>query len=168
MPVAIRSATLADLPAILAIERQSASAAHWTQDEYDKLVKTGVVIVAEQVAEQAAEPAAALPAVKLCGFVCAQAVGADWELENIVVAAGFLRQGIADQLMRRLIGQAQALAASRILLEVRESNLAARSLYEKHGFRESGRRPKYYDNPLEDAILYALRCESSKQPRQSL
>ena len=61
-----------------------------------------------------------------------------------------------------MLRQAQTLAASRILLEVRESNLAARRLYEKHGFRESGRRPKYYSNPIEDAILYTLRFDSSK------
>jgi ribosomal-protein-alanine N-acetyltransferase len=156
MSFAIRSATLADLPAILAIERQTGSAAHWTRDEYERLVKTGVVIVAEHVGEQPAEPAAALPVGTLCGFVCAQAVGTDWELENIVVATEFLRQGIADQLMRRLIREAQTLAAGRILLEVRESNLAARSLYEKHAFRESGRRRNYYLNPQEDAILYVL------------
>jgi ribosomal-protein-alanine N-acetyltransferase len=167
MSFAIRSATLTDLPAILAIERQTASAAHWTKDEYEKLVTTGVVLVAEHVAEQADEQALAkqpaLPVAKLCGFVCAQAVGAEWELENIVVATEFLRRGIADQLMCALIRKAQTLAASRILLEVRESNLAARSLYEKHGFREAGRRRNYYSNPLEDAILYTLCCEFPTQ-----
>ncbi len=168
MPFAIRSATLADVPAILDIERQTATAAHWTPDEYEKLVKTGAVIIAEQaIAEQVAGPAVAAQDGRLCGFVCAKAVAAeleiDWEIENIVVATEFLRQGVADQLLRALIEQAQTLAASRILLEVRESNLAARRLYEKHGFREIGRRPKYYSNPLEDAVLYALRCESAKQ-----
>jgi ribosomal-protein-alanine N-acetyltransferase len=172
MPFAIRSATLADVPAILAIERQSARAAHWSQDEYEKLVKSGVIWIAEQMnVKQVAEPAIAEqgadPSAKLCGFVCVKAVAAgreiDWEIENIVVATEFQRQGIADQLMRALIGQAQTLAASTILLEVRESNLAARRLYEKHGFRKSGRRRNYYNNPLEDAILYALRCKSPRQ-----
>ncbi|MGO9863502.1 MAG: ribosomal protein S18-alanine N-acetyltransferase [Terriglobales bacterium] len=175
MLFAIRAATLADLPAILAIERQTSSAAHWTHDEYEKLVKTGVVIlaenvaehVAEQVPEHAAQSVATRPPAKLCGFVCAQAVVADWGLENIVVATEFLRQGIADQLMRALIREAQTLDASRILLEVRESNLAARRLYEKHGFRESGRRRNYYNNPPEDAILYALGCESATKERRS-
>lgn len=163
MPVAIRSATLADVPAILAIERQSASAAHWSQHEYEKLVKSGAVWIAEQVFEQALAEQVPEPPAKLCGFVCAQVAVGEWELENIVVAADFLRQGIADQLMRRLIGEARALVAPKILLEVRESNMAARRLYEKHGFRETGRRPKYYNNPLEDAILYALGFESPKQ-----
>ncbi len=163
MPVILRSATLDDVPAILAIEQQAASAAHWQPDTYEKLVRTGVVLVAEQVAEQAAQPADAEQTGKLCGFVCAKAVAGEWEIENVVVAGEFLRQGIADRLMQALLDQAKETAASRILLEVRESNRPARRLYEKHAFREVGRRPKYYNNPLEEAILYALRCDSENQ-----
>jgi ribosomal-protein-alanine acetyltransferase len=142
MPTAIRSARLDDLPAILATERQAGSAAHWLADEYERLLRAGVVLVAEQ-------------AGKLCGFVSAKPVAGEWEIENVVVATEFLRQGIANQLMRALIEQAEKGAASRILLEVRESNQPARRLYEKHAFREVGRRHQYYNNPLEDAILYA-------------
>ena len=149
MPAAIRSATLDDVPAILAIEQQAASAAHWPAEEYEKLIKTGVVLLAEQAGE-------------ICGFVCAKAVASEWEIENVVVANEFRRQGIADRLEQALIDQAERLAASRILLEVRESNWPARRLYEKHTFREVGRRLKYYNNPLEDAILYSRRCESEK------
>lgn len=88
----------------------------------------------------------------------------EWEIENIVVATEFLRQGIADRLMQALIEQAEALATSRILLEVRESNRPARRLYQKHAFGEVGRRRNYYNHPLEDAILYERRWESGKQP----
>jgi len=143
MPVVIRSAALNDVPAILAIERQSPSAAHWTSDQYHKLVGSGVVLVAEEAGQ-------------LCGFVCAKAVAGEWEIENVVVAAGFLRRGIADELLCALIARAESEAASAFLLEVRESNLPARGLYEKHGFREVGRRRAYYRDPVEDAILYAL------------
>jgi ribosomal-protein-alanine N-acetyltransferase len=149
MPLAIRSATLTDLPAILTLEQQAASAAHWPAEEYEKLVKTGVVLAAER-------------ADKLYGFVCAKAVAGEWEIENVVVATEVLRQGIADRLMRALIEQAEKGAASSILMEVRESNRPARRLYEKHAFREVGRRRNYYDNPLEDAILYERRCASEK------
>jgi ribosomal-protein-alanine N-acetyltransferase len=150
MPFAIRSAALDDVPAILAIEQQAASAAHWLSEGYEKRINTGVVLVAEQ-------------AGKLHGFVCAKAVAAEWEIENVVVATESLRQGLADQLINALIVQAQKAAASRILLEVRESNRPARRLYEKHAFCEVGRRRNYYNHPLEDAILYERRCESWKQ-----
>jgi len=49
---------------------------------------------------------------------------------------------------------ARAKGAQSIFLEVRESNQAARSLYEKWAFVESGRRIRYYQNPQEDAIAY--------------
>jgi ribosomal-protein-alanine N-acetyltransferase len=144
MPAVIRSAALNDVPAILAIEQQAPGAAHWTRDQYNQLVSNGVILVAEE-------------AGRLCGFVCAQAVAGEWEIENVVVAAGFLRRGIANALLGALIQRAKNEAASALLLEVRESNLAARGLYEKHGFREVGRRRAYYKNPPEGAILYTLR-----------
>jgi ribosomal-protein-alanine N-acetyltransferase len=137
---------LNDVPAILAIEQQAPSAAHWTREQYDQLVSSGVVLVAEDAGE-------------LCGLVCAQAVAGEWEIENVVVAAGFLRRGIANELIRALIQRAKNEAASALLLEVRESNLAARALYENNGFREVGRRRAYYKDPEEDAILYTLRLE---------
>ena len=150
MPVAIRSAALNDVPAILTIEQRAPHAAHWTAEQYKKLVASGVVLVAEEGAEEAGE---------LCGFICAKVVAGEWEIENVVVAAEFLRRGIANELVRNLIRSAAGEAASAILLEVRESNLPARGLYEKHGFREVGRRPVYYRDPVENAILYALRFD---------
>jgi ribosomal-protein-alanine N-acetyltransferase len=148
MPVAIRSARLNDVPAILAIERQAPNAAHWTAEQYKKLVASGVVLVADEAG-----------AGELCGFICAKAVAGEWEIENVVAGAAFLRRGIANELLRELIQRAAGAAASAILLEVRESNLPARGLYEKRGFREVGRRPVYYQDPVEDAILYAHRLD---------
>jgi ribosomal-protein-alanine N-acetyltransferase len=150
MPVAIRSAALNDVPAILAIERQAPSAAHWTPEQYNKRVGSGVVLVAKEATGEARQ---------LCGFLCAKALVGEWEIENVVVAAGFFRRGIANALLCELVRRAGNGAASAILLEVRESNLPARSLYEKRGFREVGRRRLYYRDPVEDAMLYALRFE---------
>ncbi len=146
MTVAVRSAAFDDVPAILAIERQAPSAAHWTAEQYKELVGSGVVLVAEEAGQ-------------LCGFICAKAVAGEWEVENVVVPAKFLRRGIADELLRELIQRAENEAASAILLEVRESNLPARGLYEKHGFRDVGRRRAYYIDAVEDAILYVLRFD---------
>ena len=144
-PVEIRAAALSDVPAILAIEKQAASAAHWAAETYNKLVddESGVVLVAQESGQ-------------LCGFVCARAIAGEWEIENVVVAADFRRRGVAEALVRGLIQRATKAAASAILLEVRESNLPARGLYLKHGFRETGRRRMYYNSPNEDAILYGL------------
>jgi [ribosomal protein S18]-alanine N-acetyltransferase len=150
MPVAIRSASLNDLPAMLAIEQQAANAAHWTSEQYNMLLKDGVILVAEVVDEEAA---------RICGFICAKPIAGEWEIENVVVAAKFLRHGIASELLLELIRRASSEETSAVLLEVRESNLAARRLYEKHGFRKVGRRTSYYKNPPDDAILYALQFD---------
>jgi ribosomal-protein-alanine N-acetyltransferase len=149
MPIAIRSAALNDVPAIFAIERSAPSAAHWTSEQYTELLGSGIVLVSEEaVAEEAGQ---------ISGFVCAKPVAGEWEIENVVVAAQLLRRGIADRLLQELIQRAESEPAAAILLEVRESNLPARRLYEKRGFREVGRRRTYYKDPPEDAILYALR-----------
>jgi ribosomal-protein-alanine N-acetyltransferase len=162
MQMAIHAAALHNVPAILALERQTPGAAHWSLEQYEKLVRGGVVLLAEHVTEPVVEPAPApckSPKEQgvLCGFICARAIETEWEIENFVVAAEFLRHGIGDALVGVLIQRAENEFASAILLEVRESNLPARSLYDKHGFREVGRRREYYRDPVEDAILYALR-----------
>jgi ribosomal-protein-alanine N-acetyltransferase len=142
--VTIRSATLDDLPAMMAIEQQAPSAAHWTAGQYERLLENGFVWVAEHGG-------------KLCGFACAKVVAGEWEIENIVVAPEFQRRGAASQLMGALIREAQSRAGTRIVLDVRESNLPARHLYENHGFNPVGRRKGYYQHPVEDAVLYELR-----------
>ncbi len=52
MPVVIRSASLNHVPAILAIEQQARGAAHWTSEQYKKLVGGGVVLVAEEAGKK--------------------------------------------------------------------------------------------------------------------
>ena len=143
MPLTIRAAALNDVPAIRAIEQRAPSASHWTADQYNKLIASGIVLVAEQ-------------AKILCGFITAQEVAGEWEIENVVVAPESLRQGIATNLIGEVIRRAHAVSASVIRLEARESNLAARSLYEKLNFQQKGTRPAYYRNPEEPAILYAM------------
>jgi ribosomal-protein-alanine N-acetyltransferase len=144
MPVTLRPATLDNLPAMIAIAKRSPTAAYWTAEQYERLLGNGFVWVADHEGE-------------ICGFVCAQVVAGEWEIENIVVAHELQRCGVADALMGALIREAQKQAGTKILLEVRESNLPARRLYEKHGFAREGRRKGYYRHPVEDAVLYELR-----------
>jgi len=78
----------------------------------------------------------------------------DWELENIVVRAANQRMGYGALLLQALIERARIKGARTFRLEVRESNMPARRLYEKCGFRVKGLRRGYYQQPAEDAILY--------------
>jgi ribosomal-protein-alanine N-acetyltransferase len=144
MSVTIRPATDQDVSAIVAIEQQELSASHWKVDKYQSRLKDGCLLVAEREK-------------RVCGFICAHAVLSDWDIENLVVAAAFRRRGIADQLLRALMEEPRNGPGTAWLLEVRESNEAARALYEKHGFLEVGRRRGYYREPSEDAVLYEHR-----------
>jgi ribosomal-protein-alanine N-acetyltransferase len=89
-------------------------------------------------------------------FLVGRALNAEWEIENIAVADSRRRRGLGRQLLEEFLRFSQGEGAETIFLEVRESNLAARKLYEKCGFAENGRRQRYYKEPAEDAILYEL------------
>jgi ribosomal-protein-alanine N-acetyltransferase len=92
----------------------------------------------------------------LQGFVIARVVGREWEIENIAVAGPARRRGLGTRLLGELLDQARDRGADAVFLEVRESNRAARALYEKWAFLESGRRRGYYKDQDEDAIVYRL------------
>lgn len=78
------------------------------------------------------------------------------ELHNIAVAASHQRQGIARKLMRWICDDVRALDVTNMFLEVREGNLPARQLYERLGFEAVGVRRKYYQHPVEDAVVMSL------------
>ena len=96
----------------------------------------------------------ALDGEKVVGYVGSQTVMGDADMMNIAVAPDYRKQGIAASLVTELISQLKEKEAVSLTLEVRASNAAAISLYEKLGFRQVGVRPNYYRNPKENAILY--------------
>ena len=66
------------------------------------------------------------------------------------------RRGIGEELIKSLVREGIKKKLSFITLEVRESNENARKLYAKQGFKEVGRRKRFYRLPDEDGILYTL------------
>lgn len=143
----VRHAKPEDIPAVLELEREIPELAHWSEQSYREAFEPAaperIFLVAEiKSATQ--------------GFLIARFTSDLCELENIVVARVYRGRGIATQLLERLVAVARERRAEKVLLEVRESNSAARALYRKLGFRESGRRRSYYSNPAEDAIIYLL------------
>ncbi|HEY1730662.1 MAG TPA: ribosomal protein S18-alanine N-acetyltransferase [Terriglobales bacterium] len=140
----IRPATPVDTPQMRSLEQQAETAAHWAEREYDALF-------APEAPKRLALIADDGDAVS--GFLIARCDLDEWELENVVVDPDRRRRGVGLQLVRELLHQAAEAGATSVLLEVRDSNLAARRLYEKLGFAETGRRLKYYENPREDALL---------------
>jgi [ribosomal protein S18]-alanine N-acetyltransferase len=145
----IRRASPADLHAIITLDRESPTAAHWSQAQYDAILNaphaTGRLILVAETDN------------KVTGFIVAHTANTEeWELESIVVAESSRRRGIGCKLVQALLDAAREQRARAIFLEVRQSSAAARALYGTCGFQETGRRPNYYSCPTEDAILYTL------------
>ncbi len=90
----------------------------------------------------------------LCGYLLAVAVSGEGELHRIAVAPAFRRKHVGDALMEEFLCRCSDCREGGLWLEVRGGNRAAAALYRKHGFREAGRRKRYYQNPVEDALVY--------------
>ena len=106
------------------------------------------------------ECAAAFCADELCGYACVYIVDGepesfdgDCELADIAVSPMHRHKNIARTLLGYVYSRAAQRYCSHIFLEVRESNTAARRLYESEGFTVTGKRKNYYVSPLEDAVL---------------
>jgi ribosomal-protein-alanine N-acetyltransferase len=152
----IRLATAADIPAILALERESSSAAHWTESQYQKFFESEINANSQRLLLLMDEESTTLSPqeLNLHGFLIAHQIDREWELENIAVASAARRKCLATRLVQELCRRAREANSESIFLEVRESNQSARSFYEKLGFIQTGRRKAYYRAPAEDAILY--------------
>ncbi|HEX2126975.1 MAG TPA: ribosomal protein S18-alanine N-acetyltransferase, partial [Thermoleophilaceae bacterium] len=89
---------------------------------------------------------------RLVGYLVCSRYDTVWHLMNIAVDDRLRRQGIATTLLERLFEQADR-PSEQYTLEVRTSNDAAIRLYERFGFRASGRRRAYYHDNREDALI---------------
>jgi len=78
-------------------------------------------------------------------------------ITNIAVLPAFHRMGIGAAILASLIAHGKANKLEAITLEVRTSNLAAISLYQKFGFAKEGIRPNFYSKPREDAMIMTLK-----------
>ena len=92
----------------------------------------------------------------LLGFLCFWTVREEMQVLDLAVHPTHRGRGHGSYLLTKMIDLAFSLGISRIWLEVRLSGRAARRLYEKFGFVESGRRANYYTDPTEDAIVMSL------------
>ena len=89
----------------------------------------------------------------LTGYAGMQVVLDEGHIHNVAVSPDFRRRGIARSLVEALIDFSRKQSLSVMLLEVRNANLPAIELYASFGFEVVGRRPNYYKNPREDALL---------------
>ena len=149
-PIRVRPMKSPDLAPIREISTQAPQAPQWPHSAYlaafDRArTPRRIALVAEDGVTR-----------RLVGYAVASLVEDEAELETIAVATEFQRLGVA----RRLFGTiARALRLARVVLiklEVRDSNQAALAFYRSLGFTQSGLRPRYYSDPVEDAVLMNL------------
>lgn len=150
-PLRIRPAVPPDLEAMLRIERASFSDP-WSEDAFTTALalERMRVYVAEMNADhqQGGDGEAGL-----LGYVVALVIGPEAEIADLAVAPRARRRGIGRALLERALVELAEEGVRTLYLEVRESNLPARSLYDSYGFDPVGRRRGYYREPLEDALV---------------
>ena len=95
----------------------------------------------------------ALDGETVAGYVGSQSVEGEADMMNVAVHPEHRRQGIARMLINELVGALAKQGVHSLALEVRSSNAPAIALYEQLGFFQVGRRPNYYRNPREDALI---------------
>ncbi|HZO82060.1 MAG TPA: ribosomal protein S18-alanine N-acetyltransferase [Candidatus Binataceae bacterium] len=148
----VREATERDLPRILEIERLC-FAQPWTLESFRRelLLPFSRILVAVE------NGAGGQPV----GFLCRWLVADECHILNVAVHPDYRRSGIATMLLNESIGEAKTKHSHFVTLEVRRSNLAARSLYRKLHFEEQRLRRNYY-GPGEDAIVMELSLEKRR------
>lgn len=108
------------------------------------------------------------PGNRIVGFYSARFLPPEGELLEIAVAPSCRRRGLGELLLCDFLAVGRSHGCRRLFLEVGVDNGAARSLYEKVGFRVCGRRPAYYRaNPSRatDALVMALELPEEEAVR---
>ncbi|QBO36575.1 ribosomal-protein-alanine N-acetyltransferase [Periweissella cryptocerci] len=88
------------------------------------------------------------------GFVAGTLIIDELSISNVAIIPAFQKQGLATKMMRAWLQKFPT--DTHIFLEVRESNVSARRLYEKLGFTLMSTRKEYYRAPIEDALIMEM------------
>ena len=128
------------VPQIAALERQNFSAP-WDENS-----------LLSELNNPLALWLAALDGETVAGYIGSQSVLGESDMMNLAVAPAYRRQGVGKALVNALLW---VLSEDNhcLTLEVRATNAPAIALYEGLGFRQVGRRPRYYLSPPEDALI---------------
>jgi len=148
-PFRIRQAAEPDLPAVAALEGRC-FADPWSAESFRAFLP-GVALLAEDGSG-------------LVGYVFALHAADVGEILNVAVAPEARRRGIGAALVERACAMLVGLGTDTVFLEVRESNVAAQTLYRGLGFSLVGRRRRYYRRPLEDALVLARLLTEPGEP----
>ncbi len=90
---------------------------------------------------------------QVAGYIAARASAGELHINNVAVRENHRGNGLGRLLLSSAIEEGKGLGASIAFLEVRSGNAPAQALYKKCGFKAVGLRPRYYSEPLEDAVI---------------
>lgn len=139
----IRRMHLADVAGVVAVAAACPEAAHWSRADYERACVGDfdgwVAAVGEEVV----------------GFLVGRRLGEEMEILNLAVAPAFRRRGVAARFLEASLALGRRSGARRAFLEVRPSNHGAIAFYGARGFTPTGRRPRYYSDPVEDALIFS-------------
>ena len=136
------------VPQIAALEKLSFSDA-WSENT-----------IRSELTNQLSLGLVAVDGDRVAGYIGSQTVLGWADMMNLCVSPDYRRQGLGEQLTAELERQLRENRVECLTLEVRVSNAPAIALYEKLGFVQVGKRPRYYEKPREDALI--LRKEFGK------
>lgn len=143
----IRDAREDDLPRIESLEQQCFSIP-WTREMLlYQLNDKGHIFLVAQLDDTVA------------GYIGVQHVLDEGYVTNVCTAPLYHRRGVGRALLGRAIELGVSHNLAFLTLEVRDGNAPARALYEEMGFKTMGRRKKYYEKPVEDAIIMTLQMK---------
>ena len=141
--ITVRKMKKEDLDRVSQIEKECFSTP-WSRDSFEDMIdnEAALYMVAEDNGYIVAN----------CGVIIAAGEG---DICNVAVDPSYRKRGIAKLLLTRVMEEAsKEMAVLSFTLEVRRSNTAAISLYEKLGFVNEGIRPGFYTSPKEDAVIF--------------
>ncbi|MBR6113574.1 MAG: ribosomal protein S18-alanine N-acetyltransferase [Oscillospiraceae bacterium] len=142
--IRVRPAEEADIPAVAALEAET-FALGASEAVLRRMLAGGAVLL---TAREGGE---------LLGYGYFTSVLDEGSVGNIAVRPAYRRRGVGRALTEAMAAAARERGLAFLTLEVRESNLAARRLYERCGFRTEGVRKNYYEKPTENALIMTLR-----------
>lgn len=143
-PVTIRALAPGDVDAVLLIQSRCPEAAQWSRADHAR------------VGEEEVRGWVVLQGRGVLGFLVARTAADELEILNLGVLPQARRRGMGRLLLEAALHWGRASGAARAFLEVRESNEPARLFYEAQGFVVAGRRPLYYAQPPEAALVLSL------------
>jgi ribosomal-protein-alanine N-acetyltransferase len=138
----IRRLRAEDIPELVSIAAAAPEAAEWSEKSFENLCRSGKYLSFVHESEG-----------QITGFILGRRFAGEAEVLNLAVRPESRKRGIGGTLLKVTVEELCKEGATRIYLEVRESNIQARSFYQNRGFSVTGFRPKYYRAPDEAAVL---------------